>query len=92
MESVVALFREPAQVKLALDALLDHGYARDNLGFTMLDVVAESNAIPETVTPDVHSPHGSEGGGLVCLHDVTPKQVKSRFESTTIRFVLLISL
>ena len=60
MESVVALFREPAQVKLALDALLDHGYARDNLGFTMLDVVAEAELASDTgVSPEEGAPGGS---------------------------------
>jgi hypothetical protein len=60
MESVVALFREPAQVKVALDALLDRGYHRDNLGFTMLDVVAENELAAETgVSPEEGAPAGS---------------------------------
>lgn len=60
MESVVALFREPTQVKVALDALLDRGYHRDNLGFTMLDVVAENELAAETgVSPEEGAPAGS---------------------------------
>jgi hypothetical protein len=60
MESVVALFREPTQVKTALQALMDRGYARDNLGFTMLDVVAEDQLASETgVSPEEGAPGGS---------------------------------
>jgi hypothetical protein len=60
MESVVALFREPAQVKTALQALMDRGYARDNLGFTMLDVVAEDQLASDTgVSPEEGAPGGS---------------------------------
>ncbi|WP_424950141.1 hypothetical protein [Deinococcus sp.] len=62
MESVVALFREPAQVKTTLDALLDRGYHRDNLGFTMLDVVAENDLAAQTgISPEEGAPAGSSG-------------------------------
>ncbi len=69
MESVVALFREPAQVETALDALLDRGYHRDNLGFTMLDVVAEDTLAAKTgISPEEGAPGGSgsvlKGAGL----------------------------
>ncbi|GGJ61780.1 hypothetical protein [Deinococcus aquiradiocola] len=60
MESVVALFREPTQVKTALDALLARGYHRDNLGFTMLDVVQEAELASETgISPEEGAPGGS---------------------------------
>ncbi len=60
MESVVALFREPAQVKTTLDALLDRGYHRDNLGFTVLDVVQENELARETgISPEEGAPGGS---------------------------------
>jgi hypothetical protein len=72
MESVVALFREPAQVETALSALLDRGYHRDNLGFTMLDVVAENDLAAQTgVSPEEGAPGGSgsvlKGAGLGIL-------------------------
>ena len=72
MESVVALFREPAQVETALSALLDRGYHRDNLGFTMLDVVAENDLAAQTgVSPEEGAPGGSgsvlKGAGLGVL-------------------------
>ena len=62
MESVVALYREPAQVKVALEALLSQGYQRDNLGFTMLDVVQEDTLASETgVSPEEGAPAGAGG-------------------------------
>ncbi|ULH15190.1 hypothetical protein MF271_14705 [Deinococcus sp. KNUC1210] len=62
MESVVALFREPAQVKVAIEALLNQGYQRNNLGFTMLDVVQESELASQTgVSPEDGAPAGAGG-------------------------------
>jgi hypothetical protein len=64
MESVVALFREPAQVKTALDALIDRGYHRDNLGFTVLDVIKEEQLASDTgISPEEGAPAG--GGGVL---------------------------
>ncbi|MFC4455616.1 hypothetical protein [Deinococcus sonorensis] len=60
MESVVALFREPAQARTALVALQDRGYSPDNLGFTLLDVVEEDQIASETgVSPEEGAPSGS---------------------------------
>ncbi|WP_425147715.1 hypothetical protein [Deinococcus sp.] len=62
MESVVALYREPAQAKTALEALLSQGYQRDNLGFTMLDVVQENDLASETgISPEEGAPAGAGG-------------------------------
>lgn len=60
MESVVALFRDPAQVRSVLEALLDRGYSRDNLGFAMLDVVQEDALASETgISPEEGAPAGA---------------------------------
>ncbi|MGI8748555.1 MAG: hypothetical protein ACR2J4_09450 [Deinococcus sp.] len=60
MESVVALFRDPAQVRSVLGALLDRGYSRDNLGFAMLDVVQEDALASETgISPEEGAPAGA---------------------------------
>ena len=62
MESVVALFREPAQAKAALETLMTQGYPRDDLGFTMLDVVQEDQLARETgVSPEEGAPAGAGG-------------------------------
>ncbi len=73
MESVVALFREPDQVKSTLAALLDRGYHRDNLGFTSLDVIQEAELASDTgVSPEEGAPAGAGsvlrgmGIGVLC--------------------------
>lgn len=60
MESVVALFREPAQAKSALEALKARGFDRDHLGFALSDVVAENDIAQATgVSPEAGAPAGS---------------------------------
>lgn len=62
MESVVALFREPAAAKTALEALEARGFARDHLGFTMLDTVKELELAQQTgISPEEGAPAGSSG-------------------------------
>lgn len=48
METVVALFDEPAQAKSALGRLMERGFTRDHLGFSLLDVVAQEELAAET--------------------------------------------
>jgi hypothetical protein len=60
MESVVALFEQPDQVRNVLGSLLQRGFKRDNLGFTMVDVIAEEELASETgVSPEEGAPAGS---------------------------------
>ena len=62
MESVVALFREPAAAKTALEALEARGFAREHLGFTMIDNVAELTLAQQTgISPEEGAPAGSSG-------------------------------
>ena len=69
MESVVALFREPAQAQGALEALKARGFERDHLGFAMTDVVAQNSVAQATgVSPEQGQPAGSGAilkGGLI---------------------------
>lgn len=60
MESVVALFPEPAQARQALDALQARGFAREHLGFALADVVAENEIASATgVSPEAGAPGGA---------------------------------
>ncbi|MBB6016033.1 hypothetical protein ACFP9V_15080 [Deinococcus radiopugnans] len=60
MESVVALFREPSQAKVVLEALKSRGFARDHLGFALTDSVAEDDLAQSTgVSPEAGAPAGS---------------------------------
>ncbi len=60
MESVVALFREPAAAKTALEALEAKGFSREHLGFTMIDNVAELTLAQETgISPEEGAPNTS---------------------------------
>lgn len=60
MESVVALFPEPAQARQALDALQARGFERERLGFALSDVVAENDIAQATgVSPEAGAPAGS---------------------------------
>lgn len=60
MESVVALFREPAQAQGALSALQSRGFDRDRLGFALLDAVTEDTIAQATgVSPEAGAPAGS---------------------------------
>lgn len=60
MESVVALFPEPAQAKGALEALKARGFDRDHLGFALTDAVAENDIAQATgVSPEAGAPAGS---------------------------------
>lgn len=62
MDSVVAVFREPAQAKSALEALLAQGFERKHLAFSMLDNVAELEIASDTgVSPEEGAPAGSGG-------------------------------
>lgn len=69
MESVVALFREPGQAKVVLEALKSRGFDRDHLGFAMSDAVAEEDLAQSTgVSPEEGAPAGSAAvirGGLM---------------------------
>ncbi|GGL74303.1 hypothetical protein GCM10010840_10510 [Deinococcus aerolatus] len=60
MESVVALFREPSQAKVVLEALKSRGFERDHLGFALSDAVAEEDLAQATgVSPEAGAPAGS---------------------------------
>lgn len=60
MESVVALFREPSQAKVVLEALKSRGFDRDHLGFALTDSVAEDDLAQSTgVSPEAGAPAGS---------------------------------
>lgn len=60
MESVVALFREPDQAKVVLEALKARGFERDHLGFALTDSVAEDDLAQATgVSPEAGAPAGS---------------------------------
>ncbi|WP_027482432.1 hypothetical protein [Deinococcus pimensis] len=60
MESVVALFNEPNQARQALANLLERGYSRDHLAFSLLDPVTEDQLARETgVSPEEGAPAGS---------------------------------
>jgi len=48
METVVALFDEPSQARTALKRLLDRGFTREHLAFSMLDAVAQEELARET--------------------------------------------
>ena len=62
MESVVALFSEPAQARMALQNLEARGFDRDNLGFSIMDAVAEDTLAQETgVSPEQGAPAGAGG-------------------------------
>ena len=62
MESVVALFSEPAQAKQALQALEARGFDRDNLGFSIMDPVTENDIAQDTgVSPEQGAPAGAGG-------------------------------
>lgn len=62
MESVVALFSEPAQAKAVLQTLESRGFDRDNLGFSISDAVAENDIAQETgVSPEQGAPAGVGG-------------------------------
>ncbi len=60
METVVALFEEPAQAKSALARLMESGFARDHLGFSLLDVIAQEELAAETgISHEDGAPAGS---------------------------------
>ncbi|WP_278913992.1 hypothetical protein [Deinococcus wulumuqiensis] len=60
MESVVALFPDPAQARQALSALQARGFERERLGFALADVVAENDIAQATgVSPEAGAPGGS---------------------------------
>ena len=60
MESVVALFPDPAQARQALDALQARGFERERLGFALTDVVAENDIAQATgISPEAGAPGGS---------------------------------
>ncbi|CAM4007527.1 hypothetical protein [Deinococcus frigens] len=60
MESVVALFREPGQAKVVLEALKSRGFERDHLGFALNDAVAEDDLAQSTgVSPEAGAPAGA---------------------------------
>lgn len=60
MESVVALFNEPNQARQALAGLLERGYSRDHLAFSLLDPVTEDQLARETgISPEAGVPAGS---------------------------------
>ncbi|WP_264776844.1 hypothetical protein [Deinococcus aetherius] len=60
MESVVALFREPQQARVALSALQERGFDRDRLGFSMLDAITKDTIAQQTgVSPEEGAPGGS---------------------------------
>lgn len=62
MESVVALFSEPRQAQVALDALQSRGFERERLAFAMTDVVAENDLAQATgVSPEAGAPAGAAG-------------------------------
>ncbi|WP_293913981.1 hypothetical protein [Deinococcus sp.] len=62
MESVVALFSESAQAKQALQTLEARGFDRDNLGFSILDPVAENDIAQDTgISPEQGAPAGAGG-------------------------------
>ncbi|AZI41880.1 hypothetical protein EHF33_03205 [Deinococcus psychrotolerans] len=62
MESVVALFSEPAQAKSALQTLEARGFNRDNLGFSINDPVAENDIAQDTgISPEQGAPAGVSG-------------------------------
>lgn len=60
METVVALFNEPAQARTALRDLLDRGFEREHLAFSVLDVVEQDSMARETgISPEDGAPGGS---------------------------------
>ncbi len=60
MESVVALFQEPSQARQALSRLIERGFSRDHLAFSLLDPVAEDELARETgISPEEGAPAGS---------------------------------
>jgi hypothetical protein len=60
MESVVALFPDPAQARQALDALQARVFERERLGFALSDVVAENDIAQATgISPEAGAPGGS---------------------------------
>ncbi|AFZ68700.1 hypothetical protein [Deinococcus peraridilitoris] len=75
METVVALFNEPSQARTALSRLLDRGFERDRLGFSLLDVVAQEDLASEIgVSHEEGAPAGAgsvfRGAGLGLLAGV----------------------
>lgn len=80
MESVVALFREPSQAKVVLEALKARGFERDHLGFALTDAVAEDDLAQSTgVSPEAGAPAGASSvirgalmGALAGLALTTP--------------------
>lgn len=80
MESVVALFPEPAQARAALNALQARGFEREHLGFALTDVVAENDIASTTgVSPEAGAPAGSGSaikgffyGGIVSILVLLP--------------------
>ena len=80
MESVVALFREPSQAKVVLEALKSRGFERDHLGFALSDAVAEEDLAQSTgVSPEAGAPaglasviRGAIGGVLASLALTVP--------------------
>ena len=62
METIVALFEEPAQAKSALARLMEGGFARDHLGFSLLDPVAQEELAAETgISHEDGAPAGASG-------------------------------
>ena len=62
MESVVALFPDPRQAQVALEALQSRGFERERLAFAMTDVVAENDLAQITgVSPEAGAPAGAAG-------------------------------
>jgi hypothetical protein len=60
MESVVALFREPKQAQVVLEALKARGFDRDHLGFALNDAIAEDDLAQSTgISPEAGAPAGS---------------------------------
>lgn len=60
MESVVALFNEPSQAKVVLEALKARGFERDHLGFALNDAVAEDDLAQSTgISPEAGAPAGA---------------------------------
>ncbi|PYE56432.1 hypothetical protein [Deinococcus yavapaiensis] len=75
MENVVALFNEPTQARNALQTLLQRGFSRDRLAFSLLDPVAQEELAAETgVSHEEGAPAGSgavlRGIGLGALAGV----------------------
>lgn len=75
MENVVALFNEPTQARTALQTLLERGFSRDRLAFSLLDPVAQEELAAETgVSHEEGAPAGSgavlRGVGLGTLAGV----------------------